>query len=161
MTYGRSANTCLVGRKIVPFVAGPTEQNRSDRQRTGDPAQEKGTYSAYGAFRPLLFGPPSPQPYPKPASKTSRPRDQLRLRSLETSHPPRQDAQINSLNILSTFMKQRTYLTTLPDRSPHQRNSKKTKRNLFSATPLRSRGLSSLTSLSSHISTGNTTRQPR
>jgi hypothetical protein len=42
---------------------------------------------------------------------------------------------------LSTFMKQRTYLITLPDRSPNQRNSKKTKRNLFCATPLRSRGL--------------------
>jgi hypothetical protein len=49
MTYGTSANTYLVGRKIVPFVAGPAEQNRSDRQSTGDPAQEKGTYGAYGA----------------------------------------------------------------------------------------------------------------
>jgi hypothetical protein len=48
-------------------------------------------------------------------------------------------------------MKQRTYLITLPDHPPHQRNSKKTKRNLFCATPLRPRGLSSLTSLSSHI----------
>jgi hypothetical protein len=78
-----------------------------------------------------------PKPTPKTASKTSRPRDQHRLRSLETSHPPRQGAQIE---ILSTFMKQRTYLITLPDRPPpHQRNSRKTKRNLFCATPLRPR----------------------
>src|ERR1700733_860846 len=37
---------------------------------------------------------------------------------------------------LITFMKQRTYLITLPDRPPHQRNSRKTKRSLFCATPL-------------------------
>ena len=42
-------------------------------------------------------------------------------------------------------------LVTLPYRSPHQRNSKKTRRNLSCPTPLRSRGLSSLTSLSSHM----------
>ncbi len=36
-----------------------------------------------------------PKLTPKTASKTRRPRDQHRLRSLETSHPPRQDAQIN------------------------------------------------------------------
>jgi hypothetical protein len=58
---------------------------------------------------------------------------------------------MNELNILSTFKKQRTYLIifvkqttyliTLPDRSPRQKNSKKTKRTLFCATPLRSRDL--------------------
>ena len=63
-----------------------TPPHRPDRQRTGDPAQEKGTHSA-------------------PA--------QPRLRSLKTSHPPRQDGQINYLDILATFMKQRTYLATL------------------------------------------------
>jgi hypothetical protein len=31
----------------------------------------------------------------------------------EITHPPGQDAQINYLDILATFMKQRTYLTTL------------------------------------------------
>jgi hypothetical protein len=39
----------------------------------------------------------------------------------------------------TTFVKQTTYLITLPDRSPRQRNFKKTKRNLFCATPLLSR----------------------
>jgi hypothetical protein len=42
---------------------------------------------------------------------------------------------------LIIFVKQTTYLITLPDRSPRQRNSKTTKRNLFCATPLRSRDL--------------------
>jgi hypothetical protein len=32
---------------------------------------------------------------------------------LETIHQRRQDAQINSLSILTTFVKQRTYLITL------------------------------------------------
>ena len=36
------------------------------------------------------------------------------LRILETSHPPRQDAQINYLDILAIFVKQTTYLATLP-----------------------------------------------
>jgi hypothetical protein len=73
-------------------------------------------------------------------------RDQLRLRSLETSHPPRQGAQINSLNILITFMKQRTYLITLHlfehlARSlPTSERFEKDEHNLFCATPLRSRG---------------------
>ena len=42
---------------------------------------------------------------------------------------------------LIIFVKQTTYLITLPDRSPRQRNSKKTKRDLSCATPLRSRDL--------------------
>jgi hypothetical protein len=95
MTNGTFTNTYLVGRKIVPFVTAPAKQNHSDRRRTGDPAQEKETYGAYGAFRAFKLANHPPKPTPKPASKTSRPRDQLRLRSLETSHPPRQDAQIN------------------------------------------------------------------
>jgi hypothetical protein len=69
MTYGTFTNTYLVGRKIVLFVTAPAEQNHSDRQRTGDPAQEKGTYSAYGAFGALLFGPPFPQTNPPTISK--------------------------------------------------------------------------------------------
>jgi hypothetical protein len=58
---------------------------------------------------------------------------------------------MNSLSILSTFVKQRTYLITfveqtaylitLPDCSPAPETFQKTKRNLFCATPLRSRGL--------------------
>jgi hypothetical protein len=62
-------------QKIVPFVTGPTKQNRPDRQRAGDPAQEKWLYSAYGAFRALLFGPPSPHHPQSPAPKraASRP----------------------------------------------------------------------------------------
>jgi hypothetical protein len=157
MTYGTFANTYLVGRR--PSRSSPHRRSRSVRSaRTGDPAHGKGTYSTHGALCALLFG--------LPCSKTSRPRDQLRLRSRKTSHPPRQDAQINYLAILAIFVKQRTYLATLlfiwpscpylailpcPIAPPRQRNSKKTKRNLFCTTPLRSRGLSSLTSLSSHF----------
>ena len=48
------------------------------------------------ALSALLIGQPSPQTTAKPASKTSRPR--------------RQDAQLNHLDILSIFVKQRTYL---------------------------------------------------
>jgi hypothetical protein len=68
-------------------------------------------------------------------------------------------SKLITLAILAIFVKQTTYLAilplfghlaliwspcpylvTLPDRPPHQRNSKKTKRNLFCATPLRSWG---------------------
>jgi hypothetical protein len=73
MTYGTFTNTYFVGRKIVPFVTAPAEQNHSDRRRTGDPAQEKGTYGAYGAFSSLLFGPPSPQTTPKDGLQTEPP----------------------------------------------------------------------------------------
>jgi hypothetical protein len=143
MTYGTFANTYLVGRR--PSRSSPHRRSRSVRSaRTGDPAHGKGTYSTHGALCALLFG--------LPCSKTSRARDQLRLRSRKTSHPPRQDAQINYLAILAIFVKQRTYLATLlfiwppcpylailpcPIAPPRQRNSKKTKRNLFCATPLR------------------------
>jgi hypothetical protein len=81
-------------QKIVPFVTGPTKQNRPDRQRAGDPAQEKWLYSAYGAFRALLFGPPPPTIL-KARLQNEPPRDQFRLRSPKISHPWRQDAQIN------------------------------------------------------------------
>jgi hypothetical protein len=100
-------------QKIVPFVTGPAKQNRPNRQRTGDPAHEKGTYSAYGAFSALLFGPPSPHHPQKPGSKTSR-LDTSFVRSPKTSHPRRQDGQINYLDILAIFVKQTTYLATLP-----------------------------------------------
>ena len=104
MTYGTFANTYLVGRR--PSRSSPHRRSRSVRSAgTGYPAHGKGTYSTYGTLCALLFGPPS--------SKTSRPRDQLRLRSQKTSHPPRQDAQINYLDILAIFVKQRTYLATL------------------------------------------------
>jgi hypothetical protein len=175
MTYGTFTNTYLVGRKIVPFVTAPAEQNHSDRRRTGDSVQEKGTYGAYGVFSALLFGPPSPKPTPPPsptpASETSHPRDQHRLRSLEVSRPPRQDVQINYLDTLAIFVKQTTYLAILPARLatlpafghlarsllrvkeiPRRRNVTSSVRRRF-ATP----GLNSLSSLSSHISTGNTT----
>ena len=67
--------------------------------------------TAHFAHDNLAHHPPNqPQSQP-PKRAASRP---VRLRSLETSHPPEQDAQINELNILSTFMKQRTYLITLP-----------------------------------------------
>jgi|ERR1700722_4410141 hypothetical protein len=98
MTYGTFTNTYLVGRKIVPFVTAPAGQNHSDRRRTGDPAQEKGTYGAYGAFSALLFGPPSPKPTRKTASKTSRPRDKLRLRNLETN-PPNRGKMLKLINL--------------------------------------------------------------
>jgi hypothetical protein len=42
---------------------------------------------------------------------------------------------------LIIFVKQTTYLITLPDRSPASEKFQKTKRNLFCATPLRSRDL--------------------
>jgi hypothetical protein len=164
MTNGTFTNTYLVGRKTVPFVTAPAEQNHSDRQRTGDQHMRKGTYSVYGAFRPLLFGPAIPPTFSKDSLQNELPARPLRLPSLETSHPPRQDAQINYLDILTIFVKQTTYLAILPlfghlaliwppcpIAPPRQRNSKKTKRNLFCTTPLRSRGLSSLTSLSSHF----------
>ena len=61
-----------------------------------------------------LIGQPSPQTNPKPASKTSRPRDQLRLHNPKASHPRRQDGQINYLAILAIFVKQTTYLAILP-----------------------------------------------
>jgi hypothetical protein len=71
MTYGTFTKTYLVGRKIVPFVTAPAEQNHSDRRRAGDPAQEKGTYGAYRAFRAFKLA--APQTNPKgPSSKTSR-----------------------------------------------------------------------------------------
>jgi hypothetical protein len=73
MTNGTFTNTYLVGRKTVPFVTAPAEQNHSDRQRTGDQQMRKGTYSVYGAFRPLLFGPAIPPTF----SKTSCPRDRF------------------------------------------------------------------------------------
>jgi hypothetical protein len=67
MIDGTFANTHRVGRRIVPFVTGQTEQNRLDRQRLGEPAHEKGAYRAYRAYRALEFG----QPTPMTASKTS------------------------------------------------------------------------------------------
>ena len=42
MTYGTSANPYLSGRQTVPFVTGPAEQNRSNRQKTADPATHQG-----------------------------------------------------------------------------------------------------------------------
>jgi hypothetical protein len=86
MTYGTFTKTYLVGRKIVPFVIAPAEQNHSDRRRAGDPAQEKGTYGAYRAFRAFKLAAPPNQPQ-RPAFKNEPPRDQLRLRSLKISHP--------------------------------------------------------------------------
>ena len=41
-------------------------------------------------------------------------RDQLRLHNPKASHPRRQDGQMNYLDILAIFVKQRTYLATLP-----------------------------------------------
>jgi hypothetical protein len=147
MTNGTFTNTYLVGRKTVPFVTAPAEQNHSDRQRTGDQHMRKGTYSVYGAFRPLLFGPAIPPTFSKDSLQNELPARPLRLPSLETSHPPRQDAQINYLDILTIFVKQRTYLAilllfghlapnlvTLPNRSPAAEKFE-TKRNLFCATP--------------------------
>jgi hypothetical protein len=74
----------------------------------------------------------------KSGSKTRRPRDQLRPRSPKTCHPRRQDVQINYLDILAIFVKQTTYLATLPlfghlaphlvtlpDRSPASEKSEK------------------------------------
>ena len=90
----------------------------------------KGTYSVYGAFRPPLFGPAIPPTFSKDSLQNELPARPLRLPSLETSHPPRQDAQINYLDILTIFVKQRTYLAilllylvTLPNRSPASENS--------------------------------------
>ena len=124
-------------QKIVPFVTAPAKQNHSDRRRTGDPAPEKGTYSAFRAFK-LANHPPN-QPQSRPPKRAAR--DQLRLHNPKASHPRRQDAQINYLDILAIFVKQTTYLVTLllfghlaliwspcsylvtlPNRSPHQRN---------------------------------------
>jgi hypothetical protein len=42
-----------------------------------------------------LDWPTNPQTNPKGGLQNEPPRDQLRLRSLKTSYPPRQDAQIN------------------------------------------------------------------
>jgi hypothetical protein len=136
MTYGTFTNTYLVGRKIVPFVTAPAEQNHSDRRRTGDPVRRRGLMAlmAHLAHFYLARHPrkPTPQPSPKPASETSPRLRPASPRRLETSHPPRQDAQINYLDILTIFMKQRTYLAILPFIwSPcpiaprHQRNSRR------------------------------------
>jgi hypothetical protein len=61
------------------------------------------------------------------------------------SPKPRQDDQLINLII---FVKQRTYLATLPD-PPHERSSEKAKRNLILC---RATSIMELSSLSSHIS---------
>jgi hypothetical protein len=66
------------------------------------------------ARSPHLNWPTIPQTNPKAGLQTSRPRDQLRLHNPKASHPPRQDVQINYLAILAIFVKQTTYLATLP-----------------------------------------------
>jgi hypothetical protein len=151
MTYGTSANTYLVGRRssrwspdrrsrTVPIGKGPAIQH----ERRGLIA-----LTAHFAHSCLAHHPQTP------GSKTSRPRDQLRLRNLETGRPPGQDVQINYLDTLAIFVKQTTYLATLPlfghlalvtlllfdhlaQSLPRVREIQKTKRNLFCATPLRS-----------------------
>jgi hypothetical protein len=46
-------------------------------------------------FPPSNLAPPSPRHPHNDGLQNEPHRDQLRLRSLKTSHPPRQDAQIN------------------------------------------------------------------
>jgi hypothetical protein len=144
MTYGTSANTYLVGRR--PSRSSPHRRSRNRPARQGPAIQHMGrgpiALTAHCAHFYLTHRP----------LQTSRTRP-LRLRSPKTSHPRRQDAQINYLDILAIFVKQTTYLAILllfghlaliwspcPIAPPRQRNSKKTKRNLFCATSFRSRG---------------------
>jgi hypothetical protein len=148
MTYGTSANT----HRVATRLSRSSPHRRSRTVPVGKPQaiqhMRRGlmAHTALRAHFPHanLIGHP-PAISPNTASKTSCPRDQLRLPSLETSHPPRQDAQVNYLDILTIFVKQRTYLAILPLFGhlarlvpQRQRNSKKAKRNLFCATPLRS-----------------------
>ena len=113
MTYGTFANTYLVGRRssrlspdrrsrTVPIGKGPAIQH-----------MRRGLIALMAHFSALLFGPPSPHHPQKPGSKTSR-LDTSFVRSPKTSHPRRQDGQINYLDILAIFVKQTTYLATLP-----------------------------------------------
>jgi hypothetical protein len=119
MTYGSSANTSRLSpdRRSKAAPIGKRENDPAIQHR------RRGLIALAGAFHALLFGPPSP---PKRAAP-----DQLRFRGLKASHPQRQDAQINYLDILTIFVKQRTYLAilpylvTLPDRSPAAEKFKK------------------------------------
>src|SRR5580698_6566165 len=144
-TYGTSANTYLVGRRASR--SSPHRRSRTvPIERTGDPVQEQATYGASREFRAFNLA-NHPQPTPRAGLQNEPP-----ARPASPSQPENGPQRARCSNqILSAFMKQRTYLITLPDR-PRIRGTR-AGRNVTSSVRRRfaQGGLSSLTSLSSHM----------
>jgi hypothetical protein len=103
MTYGTSANTYLVGRRssrssphrrsrTVPIGKGPAIQHR-----------RRGLIALMAHFAHSNLAPP----FPKDGPKTSRLEGGIVSAARKPRTPQGQDAQ---MKIVSTFMKQRTYL---------------------------------------------------
>ena len=112
MTCGTSANTYLVGRRSSRL--SPDRRSRTVPIGKGPAIQHQGRglialTTHFAHFYLAHHLPPSLRPAPNepPAIPASSPQP-------ETSHPRRQDAQINYLDILTIFVKQTTYLAILP-----------------------------------------------
>jgi hypothetical protein len=65
MTNGTFTNTYLIGRRSSRLSPHRRSKTTPIGEGTGDPAQERGTYDAFRAFK-LANHPPKPTP--KPAS---------------------------------------------------------------------------------------------
>ena len=104
------------------------------------------TYSPYDAFRALLFAPPSPT-NPKSGLQNEPP-----ARAVSPPQPENQPLKearcsnefiehLEHLRETKDLFDHLAHLDHLAQPPPHEKNSRKTKRNLFCATPLRSRDL--------------------
>jgi hypothetical protein len=114
----------------VPVLAERSSRSSSHRRSKTvpigkGPAIQKGTYSAYGAFRALLFGPPSvsrppssSQPETSPLQGARCSNNYLSILIIFVKQRTYLIIFVKQRTYLIILMKQRTYLTTLPDRPP-------------------------------------------